>query len=955
MARAKGMTIKYIDEDLKSIRSVSSGEPIDYISSMGSSDQIPFRTGYSEYRVNDRVVTPDQFEKVVNYLSHGGWGELKVDYGDRAVLYVNNIAREVEYHNSPKQYFNSDGVLHREDGPAFVDDKTSRYYWEGQRISKDDHQARITEKKMIEKKMIEKNSLRYDPVTKQLEYSGDLYFTWKVPKKRLEVIEEFVKNPTGKRFFELTSMSGNKEIVQFENGQINTRVLETSWGEKTFKYQNDKLVEYQMGGEIADIAYKKTNRELSYECDGLSFTWKVPENELQKVSNWIINDLCTNLTVILENLDGQKEEVFFKGEELVRRVVGPEGTWWEYKDGKQVMEKAAENLLDLCRNYSFPSEYFGVTNFNAEEKRNFENGWQICKDGTYHCEMGPSLVRRNNLPEYYLGGQRLSKEEWLCLTDHKYSGSVSFGIENDKVSFFKDGNFHREFGPAIIDKDGTRMWYKEGKLHREDGPALISYDEVKWAIDGQIFDAQCVEFEEAKKRYHELQQRKDRPVESPHIRKTLGLKEYAEAFLIVNAEDDDYSWIISREVEGKRQSFFIDLKEMRVPKEIFKSQEFGEALLEPFLEERWYNNWYSVSTDKKLDKIAKKYLDIAESQVEKTSSKISLLKKQQGQTNLVPFVKLAEEELKKYTQAEGKNKFMDQFTQDLLKEIKKQEEQKFAHEQVDELELVNRTLKKIDECHKDESKIDDLLRELTQPRANGELFIDQIKSIKNKTIIIDAVAGLAQSLIVKDVQDRLKKAEVPVKVKRIDPDLLKESMVFEEEEKLINAKPFKLPPETKKDKAKKSLGIVKDATKQGVKIGVATEGANIAYDSVKNMLVNVLGISPKALESKVNQELIMMTALAMTHLAAEIYSDKVNAGKIQDLCGLVMEGKVKDNTGTLLKMVPMLMNVSKKMDIDSKLRFDAPEITAQEVLPEELIEALNEAEEMEEEYARNQR
>ena len=31
---------------------------------------------------------------------------------------------------------------------------------------------------------------------------------------------------------------------------------------------------------------------------------------------------------------------------------------------------------------------------------------------------------------------------------------------------------HREDGPAVESKDGTKEWYRDGKYHREDGPAL---------------------------------------------------------------------------------------------------------------------------------------------------------------------------------------------------------------------------------------------------------------------------------------------------------------------------------------------------------------------------------------------------------------------------------------------------------------------------------------------------
>ena len=47
-------------------------------------------------------------------------------------------------------------------------------------------------------------------------------------------------------------------------------------------------------------------------------------------------------------------------------------------------------------------------------------------------------------------------------------------IDGDK-QWLKDGNFHRENGPAIENSDGTKQWYLHGKRHREDGPA------VEWA------------------------------------------------------------------------------------------------------------------------------------------------------------------------------------------------------------------------------------------------------------------------------------------------------------------------------------------------------------------------------------------------------------------------------------------------------------------------------------------
>ena len=50
--------------------------------------------------------------------------------------------------------------------------------------------------------------------------------------------------------------------------------------------------------------------------------------------------------------------------------------------------------------------------------------------------------------------------------------------------WYKDGYLHREGGPAIIYKDGTKIWYKYGKLHREDGAAVIYPNgETEWWIN----------------------------------------------------------------------------------------------------------------------------------------------------------------------------------------------------------------------------------------------------------------------------------------------------------------------------------------------------------------------------------------------------------------------------------------------------------------------------------------
>jgi len=47
------------------------------------------------------------------------------------------------------------------------------------------------------------------------------------------------------------------------------------------------------------------------------------------------------------------------------------------------------------------------------------------------------------------------------------------------------GYYHREDGPAVIQIDGTKIWYKYGRIHREGGPA-VEFKNIlfQWYIEG---------------------------------------------------------------------------------------------------------------------------------------------------------------------------------------------------------------------------------------------------------------------------------------------------------------------------------------------------------------------------------------------------------------------------------------------------------------------------------------
>ena len=55
-------------------------------------------------------------------------------------------------------------------------------------------------------------------------------------------------------------------------------------------------------------------------------------------------------------------------------------------------------------------------------------------------------------------------------------------------SWYKNGKFHKEEGPAVEHADGAKFWYKNGMLHREDGPAIEFIDGVKvWYLNGKHY------------------------------------------------------------------------------------------------------------------------------------------------------------------------------------------------------------------------------------------------------------------------------------------------------------------------------------------------------------------------------------------------------------------------------------------------------------------------------------
>lgn len=63
-------------------------------------------------------------------------------------------------------------------------------------------------------------------------------------------------------------------------------------------------------------------------------------------------------------------------------------------------------------------------------------------------------------------------------------GSIEKHFDDGTISWYKDGEIHRENGHAVEFSDGTKKWCINGKLHREDGPAIEwTHSKHEWYLN----------------------------------------------------------------------------------------------------------------------------------------------------------------------------------------------------------------------------------------------------------------------------------------------------------------------------------------------------------------------------------------------------------------------------------------------------------------------------------------
>ena len=92
------------------------------------------------------------------------------------------------------------------------------------------------------------------------------------------------------------------------------------------------------------------------------------------------------------------------------------------------------------------------------------------------------LVKLNGMFKYSDGGVEYYKNGQL----HRDDGPAVVYTDG-RVEYFKNGWLHRDDGPAIVSADGSVSYWKNGWRHRNDGPAIVWADgRVEYYKYGQV-------------------------------------------------------------------------------------------------------------------------------------------------------------------------------------------------------------------------------------------------------------------------------------------------------------------------------------------------------------------------------------------------------------------------------------------------------------------------------------
>jgi len=124
------------------------------------------------------------------------------------------------------------------------------------------------------------------------------------------------------------------------------------------------------------------------------------------------------------------------------------------------------------------------TNTAISQPEVLPSGAQLWKrNGQLHREDGPAVIRPDGTQKWYLDGKQ-----------HRLDGPSAL-YPDGAQEWHVNGLHHRVGGPAIIGKDGTELWYLKGQRHRRNGPAVVRPNgDNEWWIEGKQYSPDDLAF-----------------------------------------------------------------------------------------------------------------------------------------------------------------------------------------------------------------------------------------------------------------------------------------------------------------------------------------------------------------------------------------------------------------------------------------------------------------------------
>jgi len=435
---------------------------------------------------------------------------VELSSGDRH-WYKNGILHRedgpaIENANGYKKWY-INGKLHCEDGPAVIWVNGKReWYLNGKRIAKKEFTNMMKVNSSIKKEPLDDQPAAINSRGTKL---------WKNDKNELHREDgPAVEYQDGSKEWRINGKlhrldgpavewkDGHKEWwVHGEKHRINGPAIEYVNGDKfwcqydVFHRLDGPAVEYENGYKVW---YKngKCHRE-----DGPAI--EIPNGNKE----WRINGEAMSEKEFLERTTSKPVKKISQESKMTTENDGTTKAW-RNKDGKlHRLDGPAVECINGIKEWHVNGQ------FHREDGPAIEDGlgnkWWY-QNGKLHRTDGPAVEDVDGRKEWYINGVNFSEQEFsrqiqntpnsvqkLSITK-KVSDKIkkvkskqylakTINRAGDKCWKNKEGELHREDGPAIEYHDGTKIWYRCDKFHREDGPAVeYPSGRKEWWIDGKL-------------------------------------------------------------------------------------------------------------------------------------------------------------------------------------------------------------------------------------------------------------------------------------------------------------------------------------------------------------------------------------------------------------------------------------------------------------------------------------